>query len=72
MDSKLNGHYSNELQFKISLKAGWTTLKQESESPLEYNGHLKVYHRHSDTRDWHSKRKDLFAVVLGFGARYAF
>ena len=64
VDSKLKDLYSNELQFKIKY------FPNSESSKLSYNGLFNIYHRKTKTRDWHSRRKDLYAVIFGFGVRY--
>ncbi len=68
VDNKLDSGYSNELQFKLI--ADGSRLKMFPMERLQYSFSLNFYRRHTDTRDWHSRLKTLYAYYINFGLRY--
>ncbi len=74
VDNKLDAGFSNELQFRLSLNGirGRDAPSLLSDDRVQYNLSLNLYQRHTDTPDWFSRRKDLFAVFFNAGIRYRF
>jgi hypothetical protein len=77
VDSKLNSAYSNELQFDVH----YSGVRFKNTALLRHLLHdeksdlhtiIKLYHRHTASPDWHSRRRDLLAMVLSVGYRYRF
>ena len=72
VDSKLNECYANELQLKLTLKSGLLSLRSSPSNISDITALIKIYHRHVTTPDWHSRKKDLFALIMNIGYRYHF
>lgn len=72
VDSKLNSAYSNELQLSVKFDAvyfedTWFDFLHKENS--EFTAKLNFYHRHTDSRDWHSRYKNLYAYFFSLGYR---
>lgn len=73
VDTKLDEGYSNDYQLKLSVNGGRLKgVPLLADENLQINFQLDFYHRHSDTPDWHSRYKNLYAYILSFGVRYRF
>ncbi|MCA9731230.1 MAG: DUF3570 domain-containing protein [Deferribacteres bacterium] len=71
VDPKLDDLYSNDYQFKLTIKGGqYKGLPLLSNPKLECNLRMNFYHRHNETPNWHSRQKNLYAMVVSFGVRY--
>ena len=71
VDAKLNKSYSNDYQFKISVNGGHLSRIPLLANPkVQFNFRLNFYHRHSETPDWHSRSKNLYAYIVSTGVRY--
>ena len=71
VDSKLNSGYTNELEFQLTLDGSsgkWPQLGEKT----QLNFSLNFFHRHTDSADWHSRRKNLYAYYTNIGLRYRF
>ena len=69
VDSKLDSGHTVEYQvqgtFQGSLIGGFL-----DDERIEITTHLNYYRRHTSTPDWHSRSRDLDAIVSGLGFRY--
>jgi len=72
VDTKLDKGYSNDYEIKLTLNGGHYRLPVLSNPNVQLNVLMNLYHRHSETPDWHSRYQDLFAYIFSFGARYRF
>lgn len=73
VDSKLDKGYSNEYQFNLTILDGVNIPYLNfplADDRREFNIKLNFYHRHTDTPDWHSRYRNLFAYIVNFGIRY--
>jgi len=71
VDSKLNSGFSDEINFKVSLKGkkGSGFLTNEN---MQLIGSLGFYQRHYNSPDWHSDLLNLYATLFSIGIRYHF
>ncbi|RMD95387.1 MAG: DUF3570 domain-containing protein [Calditrichaeota bacterium] len=73
VDTKLNEGYSNDYHIKLTMNGGYFKhLPFLSDENMQLNFRMDFYHRHSETPDWHSRYKNLYAYILSFGVRYHF
>ena len=71
-DIKLDGGFSNELQFDLSINGDEYSLLGFLGDNIQYNLNASVYQRHSDTPYWFNGSKDLISTDFNFGIRYRF
>ena len=71
VDSKLNSGFSDEVNFKVSLKGkkGSGFLTNEN---MQLIGSIGLYQRHYNSPDWHSDLLNLYATLFSIGMRYHF
>lgn len=73
VDSKLDRHFSTEVEARFVLNGGpgqWRYLPWLDDERVQLTTSFAVYHRRTDTPDWHSRRRDLIAYLVNFGIRY--
>ncbi len=63
-DAGLSAHINGRLFGK-----GFFGMKREN---MDLTLNLNIYHRRTDSPDWHSRSKTLTAVITGIGLRYRF
>ncbi len=72
VDPKLNGAFAVDAQVKLSFPhfsyKNWIPAIES----LKYQFTLNWYRRETDSPDWHSRLKTLYAYNLNFGVRYRF
>ena len=72
VDSKLNGAFTVDAQLKLTFPhISYNDLIPEIEN-LDYHVALNWYRRETDSPDWHSRLKTLYAYNLNLGVRYRF
>ncbi len=68
VDPKLNGIFSNEFEFNLSLNGSLIPIIENEK--LELNGRFNLYIRKTDSPDWHSRYDKLYAFLMSFGFRF--
>ena len=69
VDNKLDTGFSNELQFKLTLKGG-QGLSFLRDDRMQVNLALNVYQRHTESPDWFTNKTELVAAYFNVGLRY--
>ncbi len=77
VDGQLDKSYSQEYGIRVSILGQWFKDKALLQHVLNNSGSdislaAKLYHRHTNTRNWHSRRRDLLALLLGVGVKFGF
>ncbi len=76
VDSKLNSGYTYEVQFGATVSgdavSGVPVLNLLARDDVDLIVDLNLYKRHTDSADWHSRLKDLYAYMFSVGYRYRF
>lgn len=71
VDPKLDDLFSNDYQLKMVFKGGrYAGLPLIANPKAEFNAQLNFYHRHNETPHWHSRSRDLYALIFSVGMRY--
>ncbi|MCP5046926.1 MAG: DUF3570 domain-containing protein [bacterium] len=75
VDSTLDSGYSWE--FKLSARLSGTLVKMLVPSSwnrekFDFNLKFTLYHRHTDTPNWHSRNQNLYAYLTSIGFRYRY
>lgn len=70
VDPKLNGIFSNEFEFNLSLNGSLIPIIENEK--LELNARVNFYIRKTDSPDWHSKYDKLYALLMSIGFRFLF
>ncbi|MCA9729933.1 MAG: hypothetical protein KC729_19775, partial [Candidatus Eisenbacteria bacterium] len=73
VDSKLDSGHSVEYEIQTEVPARWLYrwLTTSPDGGPRLTAHVRYYRRHTSTPDWHSRRQDLDAALLGLGLRWA-
>lgn len=74
VDSKLDRGFSNELEFRLTLQGHdrYGLPQFLMNDNIQFNIYVAFYHRHTDSPNWFSNRKDLFSLITNIGVRYHF
>ena len=74
VDSKLDRGFSNEFEFRLSLQGHdrWDIPQLLRNNNIQYNIYVALYHRHTETPNWFSDKKDLISLITSFGIQYHF
>ncbi len=70
VDPKLNALYTYEIQAKISIDGSVIPLIHNNK--VQLNAMFEYFWRHTDTPDWFSKYRNLFAIISSLGFRFNF
>lgn len=74
VDSKLDRGFSNEVEFRLTLQGHdrFDMPQLLRNDNIQFDIYFGLYHRRTDTANWFSGKKDLFAVLTSIGVRYKF
>jgi hypothetical protein len=74
VDAKLDSGHSMEYEFQTTVPGGWVLpgVDGDADETMQLTGYVRYYHRHTSSPDWHSRRRDLDAVLFGLGFQWKF
>ncbi len=72
VDNKLDRGYSNEIQFKFTLKGGQGLdfMPMMEDEKVQWNIGLNIYQRQTNAPDWFNNKTGLLAANFNIGLRY--